>query len=81
MSIDYNDLASADEQHLAHFLMSREIKAGSGPVLPRYTDADFEREKEHKEAIRAEFIRRGYSDDEVQQIESGDWTVLDTRNA
>ena len=80
MALDYEDLSSADDQLLAHFLVAREITAGSGPVLPSYTDADFEREKQHKAALRAEFSRRGYSDDDIQRIESGDWTALDGRH-
>lgn len=79
MPVDPNDLPSADEHELAYWLMTSEIRSGSGPYLPRYTDRDIERDKDRKKAIRVEFKRRGYSDDDVQKIESGDWTVLDGR--
>jgi len=79
MPIDYDDLPSADEQQLAHWLMRSERSAGSGLHLPRYTDADIDRDRQRKEAIRVELRRRGYSDDDVAHIESGEWRMLDGR--
>jgi len=79
MPIDYDDLPSADEQQLAHWLMRSEISAGSGLHLPRYTDTDIDRDKQRREAIRVELRRRGYSGVDVQHIESGEWRTLNGR--
>ncbi len=80
MSVDPNDLPSADEHELAYWLMTSEIKSGSGPHFPRYTRTDIGRDQDRKEAIRIELKRRGYSDGDVQQIESGEWKMLDGRS-
>ena len=55
--------------------------SGSGPDAPPYTNTDIKRDKERKGAIRVELKRRGYSDGDVQAIESGVWTMLDGRTA
>ncbi len=81
MSVDPNDLPSADEHELAYWLMTSEIRSGSGPTSTRYTSSDSEKDRERKEAIRVEMKRRGYSDEDVLAIESGEWTMLDGRNA
>lgn len=81
MSVDPNDLPSADEHELAYWLMTSEIRSGSGPAFPRYTSTDIEKDRERKEAIRVEMKRRGYSDGDVLAIESGEWTMLDGRSA
>lgn len=81
MSVDPNDLPSADEHELAYWLMTSEIMSGSGPASPRYTSTDIEKDRERKEAIRVELKRRGYSDGDVLAIESGEWTMLDGRSA
>jgi hypothetical protein len=81
MAIDYDNLEHEKEQTLAHFLVTSEIRAGGGQVLPTYEwPAAWEREEDRKQAIRDEFMRRGYSEHEVSRIESGDWSVLDGRN-
>jgi len=81
MSVDPNDLPSADEHELAYWLMTSEIRSGSGPAFARYTSTDIEKDRERKEAIRVELKRRGYSDGDVLAVESGDWTILDGRSA
>ena len=81
MSVDPNDLPSADEHELAYWLMTSEIMSGSGAASPRYTSTDIEKDRERKEAIRVELKRRGYSDGDVLAIESGEWTMLDGRSA
>ncbi len=81
MSVDPNDLPSADEHELAYWLMTSGITSGSGPDASHYTSTDIEKDTERKEAIRVELKRRGYSDGDVLAIESGEWTMLDGRNA
>ena len=81
MSVDPNDLPSADEHELAYWLMTSEIRSGSGPATPLWTSTDIEKDRERKEPIRVELKRRGYSDADVLAIESGQWTMLDGRNA
>ncbi len=80
MSVDPHDLPSADEHELAYWLMTSGIRSGSGPRLPHDASADIEPDNERKEAIRVELKRRGYSEGEVQQIESGKWEMLDGRS-
>jgi len=81
MPVDPNDLPSADEHELAYWLMTSEIRSGSGPASTPYTSTDIEKDRERKEAIRVEMKRRGYSDGDVLAIESGEWTMLDGRSA
>lgn len=81
MSVDPNDLPSADEHELAYWLMTSEVTSGSGPTSTRDPSTDIERDRERKEASREELKRRGYSDGDVMAIESGEWTVLDGRTA
>ena len=81
MSVDPNDLPSADEHELAYWLMTSGIRSGSGPAATRYTSNALEKDRERKEAIRVEMKRRGYSDGDVLAIESGEWTMLDGRSA
>ncbi len=80
MSVDPNDLPSADEHELAYWLMTSGIRSGSGPRFAHYASADIEEDQERKQAIRVELERRGYSAGEVQAIESGEWTMLDGRS-
>jgi len=81
MSVDPNDLPSADEHELAYWLMTSGIRSGSGPAFPGHTSTDIEQDMERKEAIRIELKRRGYSAGDVLAIEAGEWTMLDGRNA
>jgi hypothetical protein len=70
--------ADETDEGLAHWLSMSTIVAAASP-LPTYTDQDFADEEARKTAIRREFLRRGYSEDEVARIERNDWTPLDGR--